>query len=365
MIDKANKLVGLTYFRGRVALYAILRALNIGKGDEVITQAFTCVAVPEAIMATGANPVYVDVEPGRFSMNVDDLKLKVSFRTRAIVVQHTYGIPASMDEIVLIAEKKGIPVIEDCCHTFNSSYKGKAIGTFGIGSFYSYEWGKPLVAGIGGSIQGNNEQLMEKIYINYDSYKLPNIITQIKIELQYYGFRLFYRPTFYWPVRTLFHWLGAIGLAESNYNPIGEVADDFNLRMSPLVKKRFLQKIKNIQKQTQHSRWVSEQYRMRIYSAAISHPVLNTDDKITFSRYPLLVRNKRELLSKARQACVEVADWYATPVHPLTGKLMDKVQYKWGSCPNAEACCNQVVSLPVHIGVKQFDIDRAVDFLIR
>ena len=85
----SNLLADLVYFRGRVALYALLKALDVGPGDEVATQAFTCVAVPEAIMATGASPIYVDLEPTGFNMDVGDLQHKITSRTRAIIVQHT------------------------------------------------------------------------------------------------------------------------------------------------------------------------------------------------------------------------------------------------------------------------------------
>ncbi|HIE26284.1 TPA: hypothetical protein EYP66_03250, partial [Candidatus Poribacteria bacterium] len=94
---QSSRFAKLTFFRGRVALYAILKALNIGPGDEVATQAFTCVAVPEGIMASGARPVWVDIEVDGYNMDAEDLRRKLTLRTRAIIVQHTYGIPADMD----------------------------------------------------------------------------------------------------------------------------------------------------------------------------------------------------------------------------------------------------------------------------
>jgi len=353
----------LCFFRGRVGLYALLKGLDIGVGDHVAMQAFTCIAVPEAVMATGASPLYIDIEDNGFNMAADDLASKVTPQTRAIVVQHTFGISADMECIIKIATAHGIPIIEDCCHTLASKYKGKDVGLFGVGSFYSYEWGKPLVAGVGGSIRVNDEKLAEIIKADYVSYNLPDIATQIKIELQYHAFSLLYRPSWYWPVRSLFHWLGDIGLLKGNYNPVDEIADDFSRRMSPGVKKRLILKMKNFENQTQHIQWVSKQYREQIYSAVIAHPVLNSEDVTIFARYPLLSINKQDLLLKARKANVELAEWYATPVHPLMGKDLEKVQYKAGSCPNAEQQCCEVVSLPTHQMVTQRDIDRSINFL--
>ena len=146
----------LLYFRGRVALHAILNGLGIGSGDEVALQAFTCVAVPEGIMATGARPVWIDIESDGYNMAPESLESRITPRTSAIVVQHTYGIPADLERILSIAERHQIPVIEDCCHTLASTYHGKPVGSFGVASFYSFEWGKPLVAGIGGAAVVND-----------------------------------------------------------------------------------------------------------------------------------------------------------------------------------------------------------------
>ncbi|HUQ48649.1 MAG TPA: DegT/DnrJ/EryC1/StrS family aminotransferase, partial [Gemmatimonadaceae bacterium] len=82
-------LTRFTYFRGRVALAAILKALGVTTGDEVLLQAFTCVAVPEAIISIGAIPVYVDVEPGGINMDADDLSAKIGNATKAVIVQHS------------------------------------------------------------------------------------------------------------------------------------------------------------------------------------------------------------------------------------------------------------------------------------
>lgn len=362
-VNNELDITDLCFFRGRVGLHAMLKAMSIGRGDQVAIQAFTCIAVPEAVMATGASPLYIDIEDNGFNMSADDLASKVTPQTRAIVVQHTFGIPADMACIIKIATAHGIPIIEDCCHTLASKYKGKDVGSFGVGSFYSYEWGKPLVSGVGGSIRVNDEKLAEIIKADYASYNLPDIATQIKIELQYHAFSLLYRPSWYWPVRSLFHWLGDIGLLKGNYNPVDEIADDFSRRMSPGVKKRLILKIKNLERQTQHIRWVSKQYREGIYSAAISHPALQCEDDTVFARYPLLSTNKQDLLLKARKANVELAEWYATPVHPLMGKDLDKVHYIIGSCPNAEQRCLEVVTLPTQQMGTQRYIDRSINFL--
>lgn len=352
------------FYRGRVALFSIIKALGIGCEDEVVAQAFTCLAIPEGIMATGARPIFADIEPNGFNMDAGDLERKITPQTRAVIVQHTYGIPADMERIKYVADKANIPIIEDCCHTFVSTYKGKMVGSFGVGSFYSFEWGKPVVAGIGGSAIINDSNLNEKIQSKYKDYRFPSTIKLLRIQLQYFGFKILYRPSLYWSVRDMFHILGSIGAVESSYNPMQEnqVAEDFCLKMPKPLQRRMARKLCNLDEWSRHSRWVSNEYQSRIESNVVVHPEISSDCDTVFARYPLLANDKDMLLEQARKAKVELSDWYSTPIHPLTGKELKLVRYEAGSCPNAEKRCKQVVTLPTHMAVKVKDVERIVAF---
>jgi perosamine synthetase len=359
-----EQLLAFTYYRGRVALQAILRALNVSHGDEVITQAFTCVAVPEAIMAVGASPVYADIELNGFTMDPHSLRDKINLRTRAIIVQHSFGIPGKMDEICQIAKEFGIPIVEDCCHTLASTYKGQTVGTFGVASFYSFEWGKPLVIGVGGSARVNDQKLRDKVAAQYPDYHFPESIILARLQLQYYAFTLLYRPSRYWLMRFFFHWLGSRGLAESNYNPIakGEIAKDFTQRMPVSLQRRLVREMKTLNTRTYHGRWVTQKYQSLIRSTNVSHPVLSEDSDVVFCRYPLRVNNKDNFIELSRLANIELASCYASPIHPISPKNLYSVYYVNGSCPNAEKRCGEVVTLPIR-AVSHRDICRTVKFL--
>ena len=361
-----QSLSDFVYFRGRVALYAILEALGVKKGDEIITQAFTCIAVPEAIIAMGAKPIYVDIRFNNVNMDVNDLQKKISSKTRAIIVQHTYGIPADMDDIVKIAEEKNIPIIEDCCHTLMSTYKGKIVGTFGVGSFYSFEWGKPVIIGIGGSAIINNNSLREKLKLDYNNYKLPSRFSQLRLMLQYIVHNILYRPSSYWFGRFLYHKMTSLGIAEGSYNPIQEgnsKSQDYTLKMSEYHKKLLEREIKNIENLTSHSRWVASQYQDRIKSHTVCHFKVSDDCNIVYARYPLITSNKQRLLEKARKANIELADWYSTPIHPVESTQWPLIYYNKGSCTNAEKMSRQIVTLPTNKKVTKSDIDRIINFL--
>lgn len=364
-IDFENSLDNYVYYRGRVALYEILRSLDIKAGDRVITQAFTCVAVPEAIMAAGAKPEYVDIETNGFNMDVVDLQDKITKDVKAIIVQHTYGIPAEMGSILSLASKHDIPVIEDCCHTLKSKYRGIRVGNFGVASFYSYEWGKPLVIGIGGSAVINDEKLNEKIKLSYEGLSSPSILRKIRIQLQYLAFSSFYRPELYWPIKYVFNFLGNLRIAEGNYHPLGGdyASEEFGWKMPTFLKRRLARKLEKLDKQTNHSNWVSKSYRNKIKKTGLTHPKTDQDVHAVFVRYPFISKDKQELIENAKTSGIELADWYNTPVHPLSGVELEHVNYKIGSCKNAEKRCNEVVTLPTNQFVGRRFVERAVKFM--
>jgi len=136
--------VRLLYHRGRTGFCAVLRALRLEAGDEVVVPAFTCVAVPEGVLAAGGRPVFVDVEAEGFNSDPERLADCFSDRTRAVVAQHTFGLPAEMERIGVVARQRGVPVIEDCCHLRVDEWLRVPEERCGSAAFFSYEWGKPV-----------------------------------------------------------------------------------------------------------------------------------------------------------------------------------------------------------------------------
>ncbi|MFN6946977.1 MAG: DegT/DnrJ/EryC1/StrS family aminotransferase, partial [Cytophagaceae bacterium] len=117
--------------------------MRISQGDEVILPGFTCIVVPNAIIYLGAKPVYVDINSETFNIDPQLIEENITEKTKAIIAQHTFGIPADMDKILHIANKHNLFVIEDSCHALGSKYKGKYVGSFGDAAFFSSQWSKP------------------------------------------------------------------------------------------------------------------------------------------------------------------------------------------------------------------------------
>jgi perosamine synthetase len=366
--DDLSDLIDLTFFRGRVALAAILRGLGVTAGDEVLIQAFTCVAVPEAVLSVGATPTYVDVEPGSLNMNPADLTRKITPSTRAIVVQHSFGLPADVSRISHIGKLSGVPLIEDCAHTVGSRVDGLLVGTFGAAAFYSYEASKPIFVGIGGSARCNEPELTSALKRDYDRYREPSSMQQLEIAAMVVAHKLAYRPTTYWTVRKLFRALVAAHLIRGNYNEVGAKSApsaDFTHRMGRLQARELRRAIRRINEQSAHRRSVATEYRTRIRAPGLHHIPIPEGVNPVFGRYPLVVDRKSAILEGAREAKVEVADFYATPVHPLQGMDLRRVNYEPGSCPEAELLSSRIVSLPTGPQVTPKQVERAIAFFNR
>ena len=145
----------VTLNSGTDALHLALRALDIGKGDEVITVAFTFVATTESVEIVGATPVFVDIDKDTFNMDA---------KTKAIMPVHLYGQPCDMDVIMDVAKRYNLHVIEDCCQAIGAEYKGKKVGTFGDIGCYSFYPTKNLGAmGDGGLVTTNSDYLKDRI----------------------------------------------------------------------------------------------------------------------------------------------------------------------------------------------------------
>ena len=144
---------------GTSALHLALLALGIKKRDEVILPTYACTALLNAVNYTGASPVLVDVGRDDFNISVEDVKRKVSPKTRAIIAVHMFGMPADLGPLL----KLGIPVIEDCAQSFGARIGLKPVGSLGLMSICSFYATKVLTTGEGGMVVSSNKRLIEKV----------------------------------------------------------------------------------------------------------------------------------------------------------------------------------------------------------
>jgi dTDP-4-amino-4,6-dideoxygalactose transaminase len=154
---------------GTDALWLALLALGVGKDDEVLTVPSTFMATAEAISYCGARPTFVDIDEQTYTMDPSLLEKAITRRTKAIIPVHLFGQTADMDPILEIANRHGIPVIEDACQAHGATYKGKKAGTMGIAGAFSFYPGKNLGAlGEAGGITTNDKELAAKMQVLRD-----------------------------------------------------------------------------------------------------------------------------------------------------------------------------------------------------
>ncbi len=148
---------------GTDAIFLTLKAMEIGRGDEVITAANSFIATSEAITMTGARVVFCDIRPDTCNIDPESIEGKITKNTKAVIPVHLYGHPADMDPILEIARKHGLKVIEDAAQAHGAAYKGKTIGTLADAACFSFYPGKNLGAyGDGGAIVTSDETLAVK-----------------------------------------------------------------------------------------------------------------------------------------------------------------------------------------------------------
>lgn len=357
----------LHFFRGRVALYALLRAMGIGRNDEVLLQAFTCMAVPNPILWTGATPVYVDIGPTTYNMDLSQVESRTTDRTKAIVVQHTFGIPADMDRVMAIARRHDLYVIEDSCHTLASGYRGRTVGTFGDAAFYSFEWGKPLVIGLGGVAVVNNDRLRKDMESVYHEFRHPKRKEVALIHLQYLLYSAFLTPTTFWLVRDLFRAFSRLGLMVGTFRDSesqGVRTEDATKKMSAFHRSILSVKLRSLAPSVRHRLRLAAEYDRILRDVGM--PVVTTPEETdaVLLRYPVQVGAKRRLLEEARRRRVELGDWFLTPVHPLGGDELQAVGYRRGVCPEAEKVCDRIVTLPMHDRVDLRFTEKVHDLLV-
>ena len=165
---------GVSVPNGTLALEVALQALGVGPGDEIITTSYTFIATASSAFSVGAKPVFVDIDPN--TNNIDPAKIEemITDRTRAIVPVHIAGNPCDLDAILEIGKKHGIPVLEDACQAWGSSWKGQPVGAIGDAGAFSFQASKNITAGEGGIAITNNRDIYGAMYSIHNVGRVPD-----------------------------------------------------------------------------------------------------------------------------------------------------------------------------------------------
>jgi len=354
------------FWKGRVAMYAILKALGVGGGDEVILPGYTCVVAVNPIKFLGTTPVYVDIEPATYNINPACIEAKISPRTRAIVAQHTYGYPAEMDRILAIAEKHGLPVIEDACLAVGSTYKGRKAGTLGRAAFWSFQWNKTFTTGIGGMVTTSDADLADRLArLQTEETCRPGFKENVMLTLQRGVRKAILFPKTFMLLQSAFRWMVDHGLAlgSSATREYRQAQDpDFFKVMGAGQGRAGAREVRRLEANLAHRRQMADLYASLLDDAGWPRPPLPDHIDPVLVRYPVRVADKAAALALAAERRVELGDWFESPLHQALASL-DQYDYHEGTCPNAEQAAREVVNLPMHRRVRERHARQAVDLI--
>ncbi len=355
---------------GRSSLFAILKALDLHKSAGVLLQAFTCNAVPNPILWAGLEPVYVDCNKEDFNINIEDLRKKISenYNAKVLIVQHTFGQPANMDEVMSVAEQEELILIEDCAHSLGAELNGKKIGTFGKVAFFSFSRDKVISSVYGGMVATNDDELGKKIEQLQNEFGMPNsfwIFQQILhpillnfIILPVYNFLDLGK--IFLVLSQILHILSkAVSLEEKR----GKRPDYFPKALPNALAIMAFNQFKKINKFYLHRKNLVKYYAEKLKDTSFILPVNDLKANPSYLRFTVKHKKAHEIIYEAwHKQNILLGDWYTTPIAPFDTKL-DEMKYKKGVCQNAEELAETTLNLPTHINILQKDAERIVNFL--
>lgn len=290
---------------GTSALHLALLAAGVGAGDEVITVSMTFVATAAAIAYVGARPVFVDVDPLSYTMDVNQIEAKITKRTKVIMPVHLYGQSADMDPIVELARRHGLVVIEDAAQAHGAEYRGKRVGSIGDLGCFSFYPGKNLGAyGEGGAITTDRDDLAKRIRMLRD-----------------------------WGQETKYH----------------HVLLGFNYRMEGIQGAILGVKIKHIEDWNEARRRTAARYDSLLKGVVV--PTQMDYARHVYHVYAVLAENRDEIATKLKDAGVATGIHYPIPVH--LQECFAHLGYQRGDLPVTERVADMELSLPMFAELTQ------------
>lgn len=345
---------------GRSAFLAILTAFGIGKGDEVIVQAFTCVAVPNSVLWAGATPVYVDIDQ---SYNIDPVALanKITRKTKAIVVQHTFGIPANMDAIATIAQKHNVLLIEDCAHALGARYKGAPLGSLGDAAFFSFGRDKSLSSVWGGAaiINAKRKTQNENLKKYHESLPMPGMFWIFQQLLHPIAFSIIL-PLYNLGIGKLFivvlQRLRLLSIPVYREEKYGKKPPGFPARYPNALALLLMTQLGKLDRYTsQRQNRVQQYYEFLKNKKQITLPKIRSGTSCV--RYPILVDDPVRIREAGKKRGILLGNWYHNVIDPK-GVDFGAVGFIEGSCPNAEYVALHCINLPTRVSSSQADTLR-------
>ena len=337
----------VSFSGGRVAFRAILQAMNVGPGDEVIVPGYTCVVVPYAVIHLGAKPVYVDVGAD-YLIDIEELKAAINNNTKVIVTQHTYGYQDRVDEIISIARTRGIRVIEDSAHAIGKWPDGSAPGLNSDAAFFSFENSKPLTSFWGGAVATNNPEIANSVNQIKKQTPTHSLLAEILIANHVLLASILYHPNIVGLGRYIFAILLRLGILNHSISE----SDEKGFEPKNPIRRLSNPQAYLLLRQIDRIGEIESRRRKAVNAYSELFGLENPD--IPLLRFPILTRDKQKLVVQFAKQQIELGQWFQAPLHPESSDF-DAAGYRWGSCPNAENIAKLCINLPTSISGSDLD----------
>jgi dTDP-4-amino-4,6-dideoxygalactose transaminase len=303
---------------GTDALILALKSLDIKSGDEVITTSHTALATIAAIVSTGAKPVIVDIEDIYFTIDPTKLKSVINSKTKAIIPVHIYGQVCEMKEIISIAKRNKIKVIEDCSQALGTKYHKKKVGTFGdIGTFSFYPTKILGAIGDGGIIITNNGSIAKKL-----------------LKLRQYG----------WNKKR-----------ETKYPGLNSRLDELQAAILNV-------KIKNIDKDNQKRNKIASLYKKKIKNKDLLLPNVRKNSRHVFHIFAILTKKRKLLIEYLNKHKVTPGIHYSKPAC-LNNGYSELCKFQLKDIKKTIKISRETLSLPIYPELTNYDINKVIKLI--
>lgn len=338
----------------RSSFYLLMKAYGIAYGDEVILPSFTCLVIANPVIWCGATPVYVDVDEN-FNLDLADLKHKLTKNTKAILIQHTFGLPVEIEKVKKIVGDK-VKLIEDTAHAFGGVYRGQKIGSIGDAAVITFGIEKVISCVRGGMVAVNDDVIAERIRKEQRKAKrfsLPRLIISLLNPL-------------WWKAITPFYYLGfgkfTLGrmfvLIGHKFNLLGNMIENeeymskkpswLPATLPGALSTLALKQLTKLERYNQHRIRIAEIYAREL---DLEYPEFSNSKNI-FLRFPVLVKDRARVFSLARKNRVVLGDWYREILYSPRANW-HYFKYKQGTAPLAEKLSESIINLPTGINVSE------------
>jgi dTDP-4-amino-4,6-dideoxygalactose transaminase len=301
---------------GTDGLLLALKALDISRGDEIITPTYSFIATSLAISWLEATPVFVDSDPDTFNINTDQIEEKITKRTKAILTVHICGLPSNMEKIMQVANKHNLKIIEDACQAHGSEYKGEKAGTLGDIGVFSFYPSKNLGAyGDAGAVCTNDDQIFIKL-------KLLRNYGQIK---KYY-----------------------------------HVQEGINSRLDEIQASVLRVKLKYLDDWNTKRNAVAATYKQGLLGR-YKYQEVEKDVMSNYYLFVILSERRNDLINFLKKYGISILIHYPVPIH--LQDAYSNLNYKKGDFPVAEEICNKCLSLPMYPELKSVETEHVIEVL--